>query len=185
MGSQLKMSASKSRLGAHPRIPPPESRVVLDAIRRIFQALRVSSRAAEQRVGLSGAQLFVLSTLAGQGACSLNELAQLTATHQSSVSVVVSRLSARGLLRRTIERADKRRLRLSLTPKGRALLLEAPEAAQERLIAGLERLTDRDRSTLSRILSDLVAKAGIEREPPALFFEDPGLSAGLRKGRKS
>jgi len=54
------------------------------------QALRVSSRAAERDVGLSAAQLFVLDRLAGadQALC-VNELAQRTLTHQSSVSVVV------------------------------------------------------------------------------------------------
>jgi hypothetical protein len=41
-------------------------RIVLDSIRRIVQALRVSSRAAEKTVGLSGAQLFLLQQL-GEG----------------------------------------------------------------------------------------------------------------------
>jgi hypothetical protein len=34
-------------------------RVVLDCVRRIVRALRDSSREAERRVGISGAQLFV------------------------------------------------------------------------------------------------------------------------------
>ncbi len=63
---------------------------MLDAIRRIVQALRESSRAAEKRVGLSGAQLFVLQTLGESPGLSLNELAERTRTHQSSVSVVVT-----------------------------------------------------------------------------------------------
>src|SRR5215217_2732988 len=63
-------------------------RAVLDAIRRIVRVLRVSSRAAEKQVGLSGAQLFVLHKLEDAPALSLNELADRTRTHQSSVSVV-------------------------------------------------------------------------------------------------
>ena len=42
----------------------PAARMILDAIRRIVQALRVASREAEASVGLSGAQLFVLQKLA-------------------------------------------------------------------------------------------------------------------------
>ena len=49
----------------------PHTRRVLDSIRRIVQFLRESSREAERRVGLSGAQLFVLRTVAYNNA-SLN-----------------------------------------------------------------------------------------------------------------
>src|SRR3954454_1713862 len=80
--------------------PPLEVREVLNSLRQIVRSLRVSSRAAEQRVGLSGAQLFVLSCLARQSPCSVNDLAVRTATDQSSVSVVVSRLVALGHVRR-------------------------------------------------------------------------------------
>src|SRR5205814_5128834 len=76
------------------------TRAAMDSIRRVVQALRVSSRAAEQRVGLSGAQLFVLQRLAASPAMSINDLAEGTVTHQSSVSVVRRRLVERGLVRR-------------------------------------------------------------------------------------
>src|SRR3954449_11206732 len=75
-------------------------RDVMDAIRRIVRVLRVSSRAAEKQGGLSGAQLFVLHKLADAPALSLNELADRTRTHQSSVSVVVQRLVDRELVAR-------------------------------------------------------------------------------------
>src|SRR5690606_11795637 len=41
-----------------------ETQQVLDAVRRIVQALRESSRQAERRVGLTSAQLYVLQKLA-------------------------------------------------------------------------------------------------------------------------
>src|SRR4051812_1910780 len=93
MGTKPKPTSS----GAEPEAPPPpavpdEAREVLNALRQIVRSLRVSSRAAEQSVGLSGAQLFVLQCLARHSPCSVNELAVHTATDQSSVSVVVSRL---------------------------------------------------------------------------------------------
>ena len=78
-------------------ISSPHAREVLDAIRRIVQALRESSRAAEKGVGLSSAQLFVLQTLQETPGLSLNELAERTRTHQSSVSVVVTKLARQRL----------------------------------------------------------------------------------------
>ena len=148
---------------------------MLDAIRRIVQSLRVASRAAEQQVGLSGAQLFVLSTLGERAAWSLGELAERTATHQSSVSVVVGRLVDKGLVLRSAARTDRRRLQLSLSARGRTLLRAAPHAAQERLVMGLTELPPADQKTLARILVALTERAGFVGVPAALFFEDaPG-----------
>src|SRR4051812_19869984 len=94
------------------------TREVLDAIRRIVRALRESSRATEQSVGIGAAQLFVLQRLAAAPGLSLNELAARTFTHQSSVSVVVSRLVERGLLTRARRGGGGGRLSISATPAG-------------------------------------------------------------------
>ena len=97
---------------------------VLDAMRRIVQALRESSRWAERHVGLSGAQLFVLQTLAETPGLSVNELAERTHTHQSSVSVVVSRLAARLVERGT--RPKSAPGRAPTVAGGRGRLARAP-----------------------------------------------------------
>src|SRR5262245_81630 len=96
-----------------------DTQAVLDAIRQIVQALRESSRWSERHVGLSGAQLFVLQALAEAPGISLNELAARTHTHQSSVSVVVTRLVDAGLVRRGRSGLDARSVTLSLSPRGR------------------------------------------------------------------
>jgi DNA-binding MarR family transcriptional regulator len=73
----------------------------MNAVRGIVRALRMNTRAIELKMGISLAQLFVLQQLADRPADSLNDLADRTATHQSSVSVVVRRLVQRGLVSRT------------------------------------------------------------------------------------
>src|SRR5450759_1027321 len=110
------------------RRPDPHTREVLDAIRRIVQALRESSRLAESRVGLSGAQLFVLRTVAESPGLSLNELAERTRTHQSSVSAVATRLAREGLVQKRTADADARRVEIRLSPGGRRRLDRAPQA---------------------------------------------------------
>src|ERR1051326_4204477 len=69
----------------------------MDAIRSIVRALRLNTREIELKIGISLAQLFVLQQVAERPAESLNDLADRTATHQSSVSVVVRRLVDRGV----------------------------------------------------------------------------------------
>src|SRR5947209_2433945 len=126
-----------------------ETRRVLDGIRRIVRVLRLASRDAEKRVGLSAAQLFVLQKLAEGGVLSVNDLAHRTHTHQSSVSVVVRRLVDRGFAERERSRADARQAEVSVTPAGKAVLRSAPTAAQGRIIQALEQMDGRDVRTLA------------------------------------
>src|SRR5919205_3061303 len=95
---------------------------VMDGIRAVVRALRLNTRAIEKQLGISLAQLWVLQILAERPAESLNELAIATATHQSSVSVVVRRLVERELVTRSTAQSDKRRVRIELTDAGRTLV---------------------------------------------------------------
>ncbi|HEX2870103.1 MAG TPA: MarR family winged helix-turn-helix transcriptional regulator [Polyangiaceae bacterium] len=190
MGSQVKPSSSAAPAAKRPRGraagpaagAAEETRQILNSLRQIVRSLRISSRNAEQQVGLSGAQLFVLQCLASQGPCSVNQLAAASATDQSSVSVVVSRLVARGYVKRVTSKLDRRSVELSLTPAGRTLLLAAPEAAQERLLGALDKLKKSERLVLSGLLSKLVELAEVSGESPSLFFEE-GPALVRSKGR--
>jgi DNA-binding MarR family transcriptional regulator len=160
------------------------TRAILDGIRLIVRALRESSREAERAVGLSAAQLFVLQRLAGSPAISLNELADRTLTHQSSVSVVVAKLARRGLVARTRAVDDARRLEISLTSAGREVLGRAPAAAQDRLIAALALLGASARRSLAQDLGKLVEAMALPEEQqrhPPMFFEP----AARRRGSNS
>ena len=152
---------------------------VLDDLRRIVRALRESSRHAEQRLGVTGAQLFVLKTLSSAESLSLGELAERTRTHQSTVSVVVKRLVANRLVRRTTSVVDGRRIEVTVTAKGRALLARAPLAAQDRLIEGIEKLSPAHRKQLGESLHRLVDSMQLSDETPTMFFENEG-KRGLR-----
>ena len=113
---------------------------MIDALRSIVQSLRTSGRSAEQQTGISSAQLYILEELEARPAQSINALAERTFTHQSSVSMVVRRLVDSRLVSRSAAPGDARRLSISLTAAGRALLKKAPDTAQARLIAGLRSL---------------------------------------------
>lgn len=170
MGTQAK---NPRRAPAAPSPAPAEDvREVLNSLRRIVRTLRVSSRTAEQAVGLSGAQLFVLQCLARHSPCSVKELATRTATDQSSVSVVVSRLVSAGHVLRSPSKRDRRSVELSLTSSGRALAQRAPEPAQERLIAALSQLGKPELGVLRRLLGKVVEGAEAAEESTSLFFEE-------------
>ena len=157
-----------------PRVAhPPDVRVALDAFRQIVQALR-AGRAGEDYGGLGSAQLFALQQIAEHPDASINDVAALTCTHQSSVSVVIQRLVRRRLVAKVVSSHDRRRQRLAVTAKGRRLLGRAPVAVQEHLIAAIAALPVTDRRALARSLSAvarLVAPDGVTPNPP-MFFED-------------
>jgi DNA-binding MarR family transcriptional regulator len=163
-------------------LPALEATGVLDDLRRIVRALRESSRHAERRLGVSGAQLFVLRSLADGRAVSLNELATRTRTHQSTVSVVVKRLVESGLLTRATSELDARRVEIRLTRRGRALIDRAPLAAQDKLIGGIERLPRKERKVLADSLRGLVLAMQLDDQPALMFFEDD--DAGAKPAKK-
>lgn len=154
--------------------PPDRAdlRPAVDALRRVVQQLRFSSQSVERDLHVSGAQLFVLQRLADAPSSSLNELAERTYTHQSSVSVVVSRLVERQLVNRTPSSADGRRLELSITAAGRALLKRAPESATARMLRILQEVPRRDLRVMTRVLERLAhGLGGGAGDPPEMFFE--------------
>jgi len=158
MGTQLYPGLAAARRAS---AGDPATGAVLDAIRRIVRALRESSRATERAVGIGAAQLFVLHRLAAAPGLSLNELAARTFTHQSSVSVVVSRLVDRGLVTRARGGDDGRRISISATAAGRALLARARLAL---LGAG-------PRRQLADLLGRLVELMALPDKSPPMFFE--------------
>jgi DNA-binding MarR family transcriptional regulator len=153
----------------------------MNAIRRIVRALRISSRAVEKVLGVSGAQLFVLQQLAAarEGAApSIAQLAELTATDPSSVSVVVSRLCARGLAARRSSKRDGRRAEVAITEAGQALLQRAPAPTQARMLEGLARLAPARRRELVAGLEAIVATLGVQDQAAPMFFEEDAEGEG-------
>jgi len=155
----------------------------LNDLRLLVRELRVSARDAEKRLGISGAQLFVLQCLGRDDVLSMNELAERTHTDQSSVSVVVSRLVERELVLRSPSSEDARRAEVRLTASGRRLVRFAPEATQVRLAQALAAMSPRACDRLGQGLSELVAQMGLEGSP-RMFFEEESTSVATPASKK-
>lgn len=155
--SELSISShrSGSTAGRQSRRRSDDVARILDALRQIVRELRLASRAAEQEVGVHGAQLYALRQLADGPLTSLTELAERTHTDISSVSVVVSRLVEQGLVARQTASDDRRRLTLGLTARGRAVVKRAPEPGASRVLRAADRLNDREIRSLAHALSKL------------------------------
>jgi DNA-binding MarR family transcriptional regulator len=149
-----------------------DSQRILDSIRRLVRLLRLTDRAAQSELGISGAQLFVLHELEKTPAMSLSELAQKTRTDQSSVSVVVSRLVEGGYVMRERDSRDARRLVLTLTKTGRAVAEKSPPAVQEKMIEILERMQPAERRRFADIFSHIIEELGESHGAAPMMFDD-------------
>jgi DNA-binding MarR family transcriptional regulator len=147
---------------------------VLDSIRRIMRSMRVTSRASEKKVGLSSAQIEVLRQLSADPSISMNQLAAKTKTHQSSVSVIVSKLVERGFVKRIRAKDDARMVVLTVAPASQRILRKVPGASKDRVARALESMKPSDRKQLAELLRKLVATAGLDSDQIMTVFAEVG-----------
>lgn len=81
--------------------------------------------------GLTPTQWAALVRLGETGPCPQNQLGRLTAMDAATIKGVVERLDKRGLIQRSADPDDGRRLLVSLSPAGRAELEAGLAAARE------------------------------------------------------
>jgi DNA-binding MarR family transcriptional regulator len=149
----------------------PDTRRVLDALRWIVRELRLS-----QGGELSAAQRFVLAVLAERGPLSVGDLAEATATDPSSVSVVVRKLHEKGLVGKTVDDGDRRRLKVAISRSGAAEAQRGDIPAQQLLLG---RLAELDPDQL-KALADLLEKVAPQEGHPAPMFFHEGAAGGRR-----
>ena len=159
-----------SRMPSHDRAQ--HARAVVNSLRRTIRAFRAAAQAAQEVLGVSGAQHFVLEKLADAPSLSLNDLAARTMTHKSSVSVVVSRLVERGFVQRRRSTADGRSIVVTLTPAGRRALDRAPESAQSRMLDALRRLRAGELAEFASLFERFNEALGVGTLEPVMIFEE-------------
>ncbi|RZS87310.1 MarR family transcriptional regulator [Motilibacter rhizosphaerae] len=113
-------------------------------------------------------QLRALTLVRGKGPLRLSDLAAELEIDTSTATRLVDRLVRKGLLNRSVEAADRRALRLTLTPAGRGLLRRMTEYRKRELRKILAQLSDEELVDLRagmQALSRVTGEAP-EEEPP-------------------
>lgn len=128
------------------------------AARVLVAVIAKSIAEVEDQVSLP--QLRVLAMLATQGPLNLIAVADALGVHPSNATRTVERLVVSGLVDRRDVPADRRRVRLTLTVEGRALVdsvFEHRRAAIERVVA---RMPESKRTALPGALESFAEAAG-------------------------
>jgi DNA-binding MarR family transcriptional regulator len=141
---------------------------VLSAIRRLIRATDLDSKRLARRTNLSTSQLLVLELLAEGSAQTVGSIADRVGLAQATVTSMVDRLEARGLVSRKRSETDRRQVNVVLTAAGRALQAEAPKALQTRFLANFSGLQEWEKlailSSLQRI-ADLMDAKHLDASP--------------------
>ena len=132
--------------------------------------LAVRSATAD-RAGLSLTAAATLARLQREGPARRTELAAAEGVSQPSMTALVARLSARGLVRRAPDPTDGRAVVLTLTPAGADLLAQRRVTRTARLAPYLAALSPDELRCIAEALPALHNLAGALRGPAAILEE--------------
>ena len=104
-------------------------------------------------------EVLVLLSFSRRGALPLGKIGERLQVHATSVTPLVKRLEAAGLIQRTPHPEDGRAVLASITPEGRHVLQQATDAIVAAQF-GLSSLTDEQCDALTALLSPPRSAAG-------------------------
>ncbi|WP_407496165.1 MarR family winged helix-turn-helix transcriptional regulator [Pseudooceanicola sp. MF1-13] len=131
----------------------------LIALRRILRATDQYERDLASAAGLTPAQLRVMQIIAGRPGQmdTPKALAGRMGVTQATVTSVVDKLVARGMVERRPSELDRRQTNVVLTERGEAALLSAPDALQQRYVREFVKLADWEQAQLVASLERVAA----------------------------
>jgi DNA-binding MarR family transcriptional regulator len=143
-------------------MPKPDALDLADRLHAAAIRLLRGVRVVDAETGLSASKLSALSVLVFGGPQSLSSLARAEQVTAPTMSKLVADLEAEGLLAKRADRADRRGVRIEVTPKGRALMEEGRRRRLALLTKRLARLSPGERVKLSEAAA-LMARLGVDQ----------------------
>ncbi len=138
------------------------SNTALVALRRILRVTELNSRKLARQSELTASQLLLLKHVAQHGQALPSTIAKTIELKQATITVLINKLEEDGLVTRSRDTEDRRRVWVRLTDAGREVLDRSPDLLQSRFEHGFQQLEEWEQSmiitTLERIASLLDAE---------------------------
>lgn len=125
--------------------------LALDTVPPVMRAIRTMMR-AEGKKDLTVPQFRVLGFVDRRPGVSVKDVAEHLGIPMSGASRLVEKLVDRGLIARTTDAKDRRRVVLTLRAAGKRLRARARERTQQGLATTFQRLTPAERDAIARAL---------------------------------
>jgi DNA-binding MarR family transcriptional regulator len=146
---------------------------ILRSLRKITRAIDLYSHQLARQFKLTGPQIVCLRQLRREGTITPSRLAKEVSLSQATITGILDRLEARGLIERERSKEDRRRVIIQLTDNGAELAASAPSPLQERFATKLAGLPKENRAVIDTVLEQIVSMMEAEQLEAA-----PVLQAG-------
>ncbi|HEV3057554.1 MAG TPA: MarR family transcriptional regulator [Vicinamibacterales bacterium] len=145
------------------RVPNPTYPLepVLDFMRLLWSiehGLQRASKRMESELGITGPQRLVLRVVGRFPGLSAGELADIVRLHPSTITGILQRLVARGLLERERDPGDSRRARLRLKPAARIYTTSSAGTVERAVTQALKQAGRSNVRTARKVLEAVAAK---------------------------
>lgn len=144
---------------------------ILMQVRKIMRAIEIHSSRLANIYGLTTPQLILMKKLSKKGSMKPGRLARDISLSHATVTGIVKRLEAKGLITRQKDSVDGRSFQVSLTGKGNELLKSMPPMLQDDFVKKLGAIEDWEKtlilSSLQRVTTMMSAEE-IEAAPVLL-----------------
>lgn len=124
----------------------------------VNHALESTSRRMKASMGVTGPERMVIRLVGRYPGISAGELARILRVHPSTLTGLLKRLAARGLVVRSADSTDARRALFTLATKGAAIDKQRRGTVEAAVTAALEALPGRDIRVALEVL-DAVSRA--------------------------
>ena len=131
------------------------TREIIYSIRRLMQAGEFYSKELNKIYNISSAQLNCLLALYENGPLPLSQISKYILVNSSTVTGIVDRLEQKGLVQRKRVSSDRRVITVELLQTGRLLAQNAPPPIQQKLMDGLNKLTQEQIAEMAKVLQKL------------------------------
>lgn len=128
---------------------------VLIALRRIIRATDIQSKRIAKSSGLTIPQVMVLRSIGALGDVTVKRLAAEVSLSQATVTTILDRLEARGLVVRVRSTLDKRIVNARLLPDGESILASVPALLHDQFIERFDQLPAQEQAQLVGTLTKL------------------------------
>lgn len=129
----------------------------LIALRQIQRQTELASKRLASQVGLTPSQLMVMQILSERGEVTAGDVSKLTQLKHATITSLVDKLVARGLVERRRAQSDRRRVWLKLLREGQNAITAAPDLLQDRFTQRFDALPDWHQSMLVSALERVAA----------------------------
>ena len=132
----------------------------LIALRRILRATELYGRELAQKAGLTAVQIRVLQIVNETGQSTPKAISQRMGVSQATMTALIDRLSAKGMVERQRSETDRRQTNLLITEKGRAAVQSDPDPLQQRFVKRFEALEDWEQALTVAVLERVASMLG-------------------------